>query len=296
MQDTSVEIPGFARARGSSLAFIAIVYVFAILAAWWGFESVESPQWSMVTGLLVSALVCFGGILVARNGSVFDPWWSVLPPVAAVYLSLGATGSGAREIAVQVVVWTWAIRLTLNWLRGFSGLDHEDFRYTELYRNVPLPRPMVQLFLVVLSPAVIVILGCLPLHPALLSGSGGFGLLDFVALVVGLAAALIELVADEQMRAFVRTRSEGAHMESGLWRYSRHPNYFGELLFWLSLWLFALSADPGSWWTGIGFVAMAAMFVFASIPLMDERSCARRPGFAAYAERTSSLVPWPPRS
>ena len=296
MSDSAGGSPGFVRTRNASLVFIALVYVFVILAAWWGFEWVESPQWAMVTGLLVSALVCFIGILVVRNGSVFDPWWSVLPPVAAVYFAAGDEAIGARGIAVQVVVWVWAIRLTLNWLRGFSGLDHEDFRYTELYRSVPLPRPAVQLFLVVLSPAVIVILGCLPLHPAMLSGSGGFGLLDFVALVVGLAAALIELVADEQMRAFVRTRSQGGHMESGLWRYSRHPNYFGELLFWLSLWLFALSADPGSWWTGIGFVAMAAMFVFASIPLMDERSRARRPGFAAYAERTSSLVPWPPRS
>ena len=84
-------------------------------------------------------------------------------------------------------------------------------------------------------------------------------------------------------------------MDRGLWRYSRHPNYFGELLLWLSVWLFALAADPGSGWTGIGLAAMIGLFVFISIPLLEARSLDRRPGFDAYARRTSVLVPWFPR-
>ena len=188
----------------------------------------------------------------------------------------------------------WAIRLTANWARSFPGLHHEDFRYLTLYERTPLPRWMVQLVLVDFFPAVQVALGCLPLYPALAVGGAGFGVLDALALTIGLAATSIEFVADEQMRSFVRTAPPGAHMDRGLWRYSRHPNYFGELLFWFSLWLFAMAASPAFWWTIIGPLAMLFMFVFASIPMMDNRSNERRPGYAEYQRRTPALLPWPP--
>jgi steroid 5-alpha reductase family enzyme len=121
------------------------------------------------------------------------------------------------------------------------------------------------------------------------------GVLDWIAVVLGLCAAIIELVSDEQMRRFARTKSPGEVMDRGLWRWSRHPNYFGEILFWWSLWLFAVSADPAWWWTIVGPLAMVAMFLAASIPMLDDRSRERRPGYAAYEARTSALVPWPPR-
>ena len=86
-------------------------------------------------------------------------------------------------------------------------------------------------------------------------------------------------------------------MDVGLWRWCRHPNYLGEILFWVSLWLFSVEASPGDWWwTAIGPVAMIAMFVGASIPMMDTRSAERRPGFAEYAARTPALWPRRPRA
>ena len=84
-------------------------------------------------------------------------------------------------------------------------------------------------------------------------------------------------------------------MDRGLWAWSRHPNYFGEILFWWSLWGFALAADAAWWWTVIGPLAITAMFCAASIPMLDARSRERRPEFAAYADRTPMLVPRPPR-
>jgi len=84
-------------------------------------------------------------------------------------------------------------------------------------------------------------------------------------------------------------------MDRGLWRYSRHPNYLGEIMFWLSMYLFALAVGLGFWWTGIGVVAMVAMFLGASIPMLDDRSEARRPEFADYRRRTSALIPRPPK-
>jgi steroid 5-alpha reductase family enzyme len=226
---------------------------------------------------------------------MFDPWWSVLPPVAALWLASGGTAGvpDLRVTLVLIVVWIWAVRLTSNWVRDWPGLHHEDWRYLDLYTKGP--KALIRLLGVHLFPCVVVFLGSLPLVPALVWGTRSVGALDWTALVVGIAAAVIEFVADEQMRRFARTKSPGDVMDRGMWRYSRHPNYFGEILFWWSLWFFALAAAPAWWWTVIGPLAMVAMFLAASIPMLDDRSRARRPSFAAYANRTPALVPWPPR-
>jgi len=284
--------------RARSFGFILGAYVVAVGLAWLVFELVPwEPQWAMVAGLLASVAVTFAAALHTRNGSVFDAWWSVMPPVAALWftgLSQGAELS-ARQVAVHTVVWFWAVRLTANWARGWSGLDHEDWRYVDMVEKWPLPAWLVRLVPVMLAPAAFVAAGCLPLYPALALGSAGFGFLDGVALALGLAGTSLELVADEQMRVFAVRKRPGDVMRDGLWRWSRHPNYLGEILFWISLWLFALAAAPAWWWTGVGALAILALFVFASIPLLDERSRERRPGFAEYAARTPALIPRRPR-
>jgi steroid 5-alpha reductase family enzyme len=280
------------------LWIVALVYALAIAAAWLVWSQLDAhPHWALLAGFAASMAVTFVATSWARNGSVFDPWWSVLPPVAALWLVGLAEGDAwtPRQVAVLVVVWFWALRLTLNWVVGWPGLHHEDWRYVDLKQRWPLPDWAVYLVAVEGAPTVFVWLGCLSLHPALALGDAGFGWLDVVATAVGLGAVALELAADEQMRAFAATKKPGDLMDRGLWRLSRHPNYFGEISFWVSLWLFAVAAAPGVWWVVVGPIAMIGLFLGASIPLLDERSTARRPGYAAYAARTPALVPWPRR-
>jgi steroid 5-alpha reductase family enzyme len=284
--------------RAGSLAYIVGVYVVAVGLAWVGFELAPCPpHWAVFAGLLLSVAATFAAALHTGNGSVFDAWWSVLPPVAALWLTGLSEHADltARQVAVHTVVWFWAVRLTANWARGWTGLDHEDWRYVDMVEKWPLPAWLVRLVPVMLIPAVFVAAGCLPLYPALALGDVGFGFLDALALAVGLGATSLELVADEQMRVFAARKQPGEVMQEGLWRWSRHPNYLGEILFWVSLWIFALSAAPGWWWTGIGALAILGLFVFASIPLLDDRSRERRPAFEEYAARTPALIPRRPR-
>ena len=122
------------------------------------------------------------------------------------------------------------------------------------------------------------------------------GWLDAVALVLGVGAVVVELVADLQMHRFVRRREPGQVMDRGLWAWSRHPNYFGELTFWFACALFGLAASPADgWWLFLGWVAMLAMFLGASIPMMERRSLERRPGYADVVARVPRLLPRPPR-
>ena len=284
--------------RRGSFGYVLGVYILAVGVAWLGFAWAPfEPPWAMVAGLFASVAVTFAAALHTGNGSVFDPWWSVLPPFAALWFTGLSDHSEvtARQLAVHAVVWFWAVRLTANWVRGWPGLGHEDWRYVDLVERLPLPAWLVRLVPVMLIPAAFVAAGCLPLYPALSLGSAGFGALDVLALGIGLVATSLELVADEQMRVFAARKQPGDVMEEGLWAWSRHPNYLGEILFWLSLWVFALAAAPDWWWTGVGVLAIIALFVLGSIPLLDGRSRERRPGFADYAARTPALIPRRPR-
>jgi steroid 5-alpha reductase family enzyme len=128
-----------------------------------------------------------------------------------------------------------------------------------------------------------------------MTSAAPLGALDLLAVAVAVGATAIEAIADQQLRAHIRERS--GHEEilaAGLWKYSRHPNYFGENAFWWGLALFGLAAGP-ELWTCAGALAMTAMFVFVSVPLLDERSAARRPGYRDHMRRVSAIVPLPPR-
>lgn len=290
--------PRRALSRAASFGVVGVAYLLALVAGVvCGAVDDGSPYLAVAAGMFAATVVVFGFSRAVNNTSVFDAYWSVAPPVVAIYLVTAAEPGvpGARQVLVLAVVILWAVRLTANWARGWPGLDHEDWRYVEMRTN-GRPYWLQSFFGLHLVPTVEVYLGCLPLVPALTRGTEPVGVVDVLALLLGLAAVTLELVADEQLRRFNRTKAAGDICDVGLWSWSRHPNYFGELCFWWSLFLFGLAAAPGYWWTIVGAVSITVMFGAASIPMLEKRSAARRPAWADYARRTSILVPRPPRS
>lgn len=256
-----------------------------------------TAPWDALFADVVATLVIFGFSLRYRNSSFYDPYWSVIPPLLALYwmLSYPATGYGVRAWLVTVLVWLWAIRLTTNWSVFWGGLHHEDWRYPLVRARAGRAALWADLFGIHLFPTVQVFLGCLPIF-AVMQSDAPLGWLDALAFVVTLGAIIIETVADLQLHAFIARKRPGEFITSGLWGWSRHPNYFGEVSFWWGLMLFGLAAAPAQWgWIIPGALSMTAMFAFASIPFMDNRSKERRPGYADYMRRVSALVPLPPR-
>jgi steroid 5-alpha reductase family enzyme len=145
-------------------------------------------------------------------------------------------------------------------------------------------------------PTLLVLLGCFPLYVALATGTRPLGLLDLLAALVTGGAIALEASADEQLRRFVATRRDASELlTTGLWAASRHPNYCGELLFWWGLFLFGVAAAPGSLWTCVGALSISALFFGVSLPMIEKRMLARKPGYAAHAARTPLLIPWPRR-
>jgi len=287
--------------KAGSLSRVAAAYVIALAAAaaWlvWG----PDTRWLWLDTLiadLLATLVVFAASRRYGNSSFYDPYWSVVPPALLVFWwSQGGLGiDDARSWLVAVVMFLWAIRLTANWVHGFPGLHHEDWRYPMLRDQAGRMELPVDLFAIHLVPTVEVFLATLPVYVVVTRPGRELGWLDAVALLVGVGAVALELGADVQMLRFVRQRQPGQVMDRGLWSWSRHPNYFGELSFWFSLALFGVAASPGdAWWLFAGTVAMLAMFLGASIPMMEERSLERRPGYQDVIDRVPRLVPRPPR-
>jgi steroid 5-alpha reductase family enzyme len=186
------------------------------------------------------------------------------------------------------------VRLTANWAFSWRGLGHEDWRYVQLREQRPpwLPFWVVSWVGIQVMPTLVVFAGLLPAWPATTVTDRPLGPLDVVAALVMVVAVATEAVADRQLRSFAGDpANRGRILDRGLWRYSRHPNYLGEIAFWWGLWLFGLAAAPGWWWTVAGPLAMVLLFVFVSVPLMDRRSVQRRPAYADHMRRVPALLP-----
>ena len=252
---------------------------------------------------LVATVVIFALSMVLANSSLYDPYWSVAPPVVAVAWAAASpadlpTSASARQVVVIALVLLWAIRLTGNWAIGWHGLTQEDWRYIMMRDDTDgrLPWWLVSFVGVQVVPTLFVFVGLLPLWPALGAPRHSFNVLDVVALLVTFAAIAVETIADNQMRAFARNSdNHGRTIDVGLWSRSRHPNYLGEISFWCGLYLFGLAADPHWWWTLVGPAAMVLLFETVSIPMMEDRSLQRRPDYTEYQARVPKLLPLPRR-
>jgi steroid 5-alpha reductase family enzyme len=273
---------------------LGIGFVAAILwpVAW--IPSFGHPTlWMLFVFDVVATLVVFAMAVPMGNSSLYDPYWSVLPPVLLAGMAFASGGFGVRSLVVGVLVSVWAARLTWNWARGWTGFHHEDWRYVDLRRQTGPAWQFVNLTGIMLFPTLLVFAGCLALWPVVVSDAP-LGLFDVVAFAFTAAAIAIELVSDEQLRAFRLSKpAPGAVLTTGLWAWSRHPNYLGELSFWWGLWLCGVAASPAdALWTLVGPLSMSALFLFISIPMIERRMVARRPAYAEVQKRIPMLVPW----
>ena len=261
------------------------------------------PLIDVLAADVVATTVIFVFSLLWRNSSWYDAYWSVAPPAIAgwfLYLAIAsdADASMLRQLLVTVVVWLWAVRLTANWAWGWTGMDHEDWRYVDLQEKAgvlwwPLSFAGIHLF-----PTLCVFAGCIALYPALALPARDANPLDALAFVVGVGATWLQLRADADLHRFRAERASRAEvLTTGIWAWCRHPNYLGEILFWVSLFLFGVAAAGGVYpWSWLGPLVMIALFLIVSIPMIEKKLVADKPAYEAYRTTTSMILPRPPRS
>ena len=285
--------------KTADLATVTVAYMVALFL---GGSSLYLLEYGHLLNIfiadLVATVVIFAFSRSYGNSSFYDAYWSVIPPLLALFwLAVGDSQvSTLREVLVLGLVLYWATRLTLNWAVYWEGMHHEDWRYALLRERSPNMAVLTDFFGIHLFPTLQVFAGMLPIYAVYCLGDTAFNWLDLLAAVVTFSAVTLQLVSDRQLHRFIAQRQEGEQLHTGLWAWSRHPNYCGELGFWLGLFLFGLAAYPsGWWWMILGAVLMTLMFLFASIPMMEKRSLQRRPEYQQIIDSTSMLIPWPPR-
>jgi len=239
---------------------------------------------------VVATVFVFLTSLPLRNASVYDPYWSVAPPVICTGFAIHHFSP--TVVFLLVVVWFWGVRLTANWALTFRSLSHQDWRYDDLQRQFPRAFPVISLTGIMLFPTLVVY-GCV-VPAVVFINHAGLSAVSIVGFVISFCGIALELIADVQMRAFRRTNTDqAAIIRTGLWRNARHPNYLGEILMWWGVYLAALGAAPSLWWLGVGALVNTVMFVFISIPMADRRNRRLRSRFDEYWSQTRSLLALP---
>ena len=233
--------------------------------------------------------------LPLRNASIVDIFWGLGFAVIAWTSHAFAGDRSPRAWLVCVLVTVWGARLAVHLARRNIG-HGEDYRYRQMRETHGARFPLVSLGTVFLLQAVLMWLVSWPVQAVHVTGTVvPIGVMDGIGVALWAVGLTFEAVADAELAAFRRRAdSKGRVLDRGLWRYSRHPNYFGDFLVW---WGFgAIAVAAGAWWAIAGSLLMTVLLLKVSgVALLESTIAERRPAYRAYAARTSAFFPWPPR-
>ena len=258
-------------------------------------ESISNIWLKITIWHIYATIFIYIGSVILKNSSLYDPFWSVAPIPIALYLTLNFENTLIVKFLVLTPIIFWALRLTRNWIISWEGFEHEDFRYIDLKNTSMFKAEFNNFFGIHLFPTLIVNLSLYPLVFILTNNSNSSIFLSFASLFTFLAVVL-ETISDEQMREFRKNPlNKGKTMKYKLWKYSRHPNYLGEIGFWFGIYMMGLSSGMAPFWIIICPLTMLALFIFVSCPMMDNRSLMNRPDYKDYMEVTSQLMLLPPK-
>jgi steroid 5-alpha reductase family enzyme len=242
---------------------------------------------------VVIGIVAWAYSVARRNVAIVDSLWSLMILASLVSYVLLSGTSGARAALLMFLVAAWAVRLSAHITVRNHG-DPEDHRYQAIRRNNQPHFWLKSVYIVFGLQAFLAWFIAMPAVAATASDAP-LGWLDLAGLLAWTVGMYFEVVGDWQLARFQRRRaSKNAVLDTGLWRYTRHPNYFGEALLWWGIYLMALSA--GAWWAIVSPILMTILLLRVSgVALLERDIAERRPAYRDYVERTSAFIPMPPR-
>ena len=253
----------------------------------------------------VASAACWIASLVTKDTSWVDRLWSILPAVYVVVFAWAAGFGDTRLNVMAVLAVLWGARLTFNFARrgGYTGM--EDYRWAVVRAGMkPWQFQVFNLLFIVIAQNILLALIAMPALTAYQHQSTPFGGVGVLLAVLFLACLIGETIADQQQWNFHQrkqaqraagTTPSANFCQVGLFRFSRHPNYFFELSQWWLLFLMgAAAAGSLLQWTGIGAALLTLLFI-GSTRLTERISLSKYPEYADYQARTSPIIPWPPR-
>ena len=253
-------------------------------------------NWAIYLNCLL-AMVALGLLgwflsLVRNNVTHVDSMWSLFFCLTAYTTALLSTDLSVRAVIVLALASMWALRLSI-YLTWRNWGPHEDHRYVEIRNNNP-PFWLTSIYIVFGLQALLAWVISVSIYAAIDSAKA-LNWLDYLAITLFVFGFIWEVLADWQLTSFkTNLQNKGKVLNTGVWRYSRHPNYFGECCVWWSFYLFALAT--GAWWTLISPILMTLLLLKVSgVSLLEQTIVNRRPTYANYIRTTNAFLPGLPK-
>jgi len=233
--------------------------------------------------------------LYLKNSSIVDIFWGTGFVIANwVYYALSPEGFPPRQWLIGILVTVWGLRLSIYILARNWGKE-EDFRYRKWRQDAGRRWGWQSFFQVFLLQGLLLWIISAPLLTAQFSGvPDRLTWIDAVAVIIWAVGFFFESAGDLQLIRFKAIpANKGKVLDTGVWRYTRHPNYFGDSAQWWGYYL--IGACAGGWWTLFSPVLMALLLLRVSGVALLEKTLETRPGYREYVERTSAFIPWFPK-
>ncbi len=254
---------------------------------------IQHPYMLALLVILAIAILSWMVSVVRKDVSFVDSLWSLFLLIAALVFAFESFPLGAKGQLVLVLVVIWALRLSVyitarNWGRP------EDYRYQTIRANNEPGFAFKSLYIVFALQGVLAWVVALPLLPAI-TVDAPLTVVDYFAAALWLLGFVFEAGGDFQLARFKSQKdSRGKVLDTGLWRYTRHPNYFGEFCMWWAFYLFAVTS--GGWWSIVSPLLMSALLLKVSgVAMLEKTISGRRPEYAEYIRRTNTFFPGPRR-
>lgn len=271
-----------------SFIIITLIYFLATAVGVVSYYFLPFAFWlNLLLADIIATVATFIFSVLFKNASVYDPYWSVQPIVIGVAFAC-VYGLNLASAILLIAVCIWGVRLTANWAYTFKSLNHQDWRYTMLCEKTGKFYPVINFIGIHLVPTLVVYACALPMVAVILY-KPNFNFLMLIGVVLSVCSFTMQAVADIQMHEF-RKKKTGGFIRIGLWKYSRHPNYLGEICMWWGVGLCAVALMPKLWYLLIGALFNTLLFVFVSIPLAEGKQ-SKKDGYAEYKKTTRVLLP-----
>ena len=249
----------------------------------------------LIVSLVFMTIVFILSRIINRTDVVDVVWGLVFILIAftAVTINTGTSWSGWLSVAIISI---WGGRLAIHIYQRFRFSPQEDKRYVELRKKWPQVFIGLQIYTrIFIVQAVAALIISLPVIATINSGSNN-GLIVAIGFIVWLSGFLIEMIADRQLSRFILfSKNHGKLMKKGLWQYSRHPNYFGEITQWWGIWIISLATPY--WLIALaGPILITFLICFVSGIPPTEKAMSTKSGWKYYKQKTSVLIPWPSKS
>lgn len=245
--------------------------------------------------ILILITLLWAWSVIIKNVSIIDIFWGIGFVIVNTFYYFQFEYFNSRKLLLLILVSLWGIRLSayLAWRNIGKG---EDYRYREFRKRYGPERYWwVSYFQVFLLQGALIMIVSLPLLGVNSGNSSTLNFLDYIGLLIWLIGFIFEAFGDYQLARFKSNpKNEGKVLNTGLWKYTRHPNYFGDASVWVAYALFSISA--GGYWQIIGSIIMVFLIVKVSgVALLEETIKDRKPEYQNYIEKTNSFFPWFPK-